>query len=92
MCVCVCVCVCVSVLRIFLELGTIEKFYLIIVWMSSSEPEVESLEYWSASGLEDGMTLGEVSKSTSRSESYTLKTWSVSGWEDGITEKNGSIT
>ena len=84
---------CLSVLRIFWELGTIEKYYLIIVCMSSSEPELEALEYWSASsGLEDGMTLGEVSKSISRSESGTLKIWSVSGWEDGITEKNCGIS
>ena len=63
-----------------------------MVCMSSSEPELESLEYWSASGLEDGMTLGEVSKSISILESGTLNTWSVSGWEDGITEKNVSIS
>ena len=61
----VCVCVCLSVLGIFLELGTIEIFYLIVVCMSSSDPELESLEYWSASGLEDGMTFGEDSKSIS---------------------------
>ena len=82
---CGCVFECVG---IFLELGTMEKFYLIIVCMSSSEPELESLEFWSASGLEDGMTVGEFCKSISRSESGTLKTWSVSGWEDAITEKN----
>ena len=62
-------------------------FYLMIVWESSSDAELESLEYWSASGLEDGMTVGEVSKSISTSELGTLKTWSVSGWEDGITAR-----